>query len=116
MQACSPSFSIDRKSLSLFSVWLEIIAIFFLQIIPVELQNIEQAFAKHDWQVINASLQNMKPVMQELNLRKNETLINEINDHVNANATNRAVVKLLQVKSSSTKIAVAIKEILGANK
>ena len=62
----------------------------FLQIIPVELQNIEQAFAKHDWQMINASLQNMKPVMQDLRLTKNETLINEINDHVNANATNRA--------------------------
>ncbi len=87
----------------------------FLEIVSNELQNIEQAFSKHDWQAINTSLQNMKPAMQDLRLSKNEILITEINDHVNANAANRAVVKLLQVKSSCIKNVSLIKGFLESN-
>ena len=84
----------------------------FANTIPAQLQIIEQAFARHDWQIINSTLQNMKPIIHEAGLDKCELLITEINDHVNSNATNRAVVKLLSVKSTCIKTINAIKTIL----
>lgn len=87
----------------------------FLMIIPTQIQTIEQAFARHDWEMINNTLQTMKPIIHGAGLNQTEILINEINEHVNANATNRAVVKLLQVKSACTKTVGAIKNILEAH-
>ncbi len=84
----------------------------FAKTIPAQLQIIEQAFAQHDWQTINSTLQNMKPIIHEAGLDKCESLINEINNHVNSNATNRAVVKLLSVKSTCIKTINAIKMVL----
>lgn len=84
----------------------------FVTIIPTQLQVIEQAFARHDWEMINNTLQTMKSIVHAAGLLQSETLINEINEHVNANATNRAVVKLLNVKSACTKTVKEIKKIL----
>ena len=88
----------------------------FFRVVSHELQIIEQAFAKHDWIAINTSLQNMKPVMHDLKLSKNELLINEINEHISSNTTNRAVAKLMQIKSSSTKTMSTINEMLNSVK
>lgn len=82
----------------------------FAMIIPTQLQIIEQAFARHDWEMINNTLQSIKSIVHAAGLSQTETLINEINEHVNAKATNRAVVKLLQVKSACTKTVNAIKK------
>lgn len=84
----------------------------FVTIIPTQLQIIEQAFARHDWELINNTLQTMKSIVHAAGLYPTEILINEIDEHVNANATNRAVVKLMHVKSACTKTVVAIREIL----
>ena len=84
----------------------------FHQNIPIQLQQIEQAFSKHDWNKINDTLQSIKPFVQSLGMQKEESLINQINEHVNTNATNRAVVKLLQVKSSCLKTIGVIESIL----
>ena len=84
----------------------------FLQKIPQELQNIELGFARHDWQMINTTLQTIKPLVNSVGLHRSEMLINEINEHVKSNATNRAVIKLLQVKASCTKAIVAIEKLV----
>ena len=84
----------------------------FLMIIPTQLKTIEQAFARHDWEMINTTLQTMKPIISAAGLQQSETYINEINEHVSANATNRAVVKLLSVKSTCTKAIDEIKRVL----